>query len=154
VAYVLIGHKSQPDEDNGAKKEKEKVNITDRSCASTPTAPKRCKTRIPELTRPNIVCLLSKNGVGPSVIKNCEPRRAEQKITRARATSSVSHAVVNQRKKRRGWVARASERANERTVGVWSRVGHCEDSGTCEPQFWMDLVFAASGMNRWMMDCG
>jgi hypothetical protein len=44
-------------------------------------------------------------------------------------------------------------RANERTVGVWSRVGHCEDSGTCEPQFWMDLVFAASGMNRWT-DCG
>lgn len=61
------------DEDNDAKKEKE-VNITDRSCASTPTAPKRCKTRIPELTRPNIVCLLSKNGVGASVIKNCEPK--------------------------------------------------------------------------------
>jgi hypothetical protein len=119
VAYVLIGHKSQPDEDNDTKKEKEKVNITDRSCASTPTAPKRCKTRIPELTRPNIVCLLSKNGVGPSVIKNCEPRRAEQKITRARATSSVSHAVVNQREERRGeggWQERASERANEPLV--------------------------------------
>lgn len=62
----------------GDKGQEEKCeNGTDRSWASTPTAPKRCKTRIPELTRPNIVCLLSKYGVGASVRKNCEPK--EQK---------------------------------------------------------------------------
>ena len=41
-----------------------------RSCASTATAPSRCTTRIPELTRPKIVCLLSRYGVGPNVMKN------------------------------------------------------------------------------------
>lgn len=33
---------------------------TYRSCASVATAPKRCSTRMPELTRPKMVCLLSR----------------------------------------------------------------------------------------------
>lgn len=89
---------------------------TDRSWASTPTAPKRCKTRIPELTRPNIVCLLSKYGVGASVRKNCEPKEQKgEKKTRARSL---------RRPMRRG--------RDERTVGVRARVGHCEDPCTGE----------------------
>lgn len=40
------------------------------------TAPRRCSTLIPELTRPNMVCLLSRYGVGASVRKNWEPRTA------------------------------------------------------------------------------
>ncbi len=47
---------------------------THRSCASVPTAPSRCTTRIPPLTRPKIVCLLSRYGVGASVMKNCDPK--------------------------------------------------------------------------------
>ena len=67
-----IKHKRRGREGDKGQEEKWE-NGTDRSWASTPTAPKRCKTRIPELTRPNIVCLLSKYGVGASVRKNCEP---------------------------------------------------------------------------------
>lgn len=48
---------------------------THRSCASVPTAPSRCTTRIPALTRPKIVCLLSRYGVGASVMKNCDPKK-------------------------------------------------------------------------------
>src|SRR6266566_1847602 len=107
---------------------KKERKYTDRSCASTPTAPKRCKTRIPEPTRPKIVCLLSKNGVGPSVIKNCEPRRAQQKSP-ARATSSVFSCSGGSKREdrgrgskageeevREGWQERASERMNEPLV--------------------------------------
>jgi hypothetical protein len=51
-----------------------------RSCASTATDPRRCTTRIPELTRPNMVCLLSRYGVGPSVMKNWDPVRGSTDI--------------------------------------------------------------------------
>jgi hypothetical protein len=78
---------------------------TYRSCTSTPTAPRRCKTRIPELTRPNIVCLLSRNGVGARVMKNCEPRKAKKKKGRARRECSWwrSEEVGGE------WVARTNE---------------------------------------------
>lgn len=49
------------------------VRATYRSCASTATAPSLWTTRIPEFTRPKIVCLLSRYGVGASVRKNCDP---------------------------------------------------------------------------------
>ena len=79
-------------EGGGDKGQEEKCeNGTDRSWASTPTAPKRCKTRIPALTRPNIVCLLSKYGVGASVRKNCEPKeRTKKKKKGKRAGAFVS----------------------------------------------------------------
>ena len=40
------------------------------SLPSVATAPNRCTTFIPPPTRPNIVCLLSRKGVGASVMKN------------------------------------------------------------------------------------
>lgn len=46
------------------------------SCLSLPsvaTAPNLCTTRMPELTRPKMVCLLSRKGVGARVMKNWEP---------------------------------------------------------------------------------
>ena len=47
--------------------------ITHRSLPSVPTTPSRCTTFIPFETRPKIVCLPSRNGVGASVMKNWLP---------------------------------------------------------------------------------
>jgi len=66
---------------------------TNRSCTSTATAPRRWTTRMPELTRPKMVCLLSKYGVGPSVKKNCEPVKdiTEFSCSRGRLWDSTCH---------------------------------------------------------------
>ena len=29
------------------------------------------------------------------------------------------------------------------TIRVWARIGHGQDARSCEPQLWMDLIFAA-----------
>ena len=49
--------------------------------------------RIPELTRPNIVRLLSKNGVGASVRKNCEPKEQTKREKRRCAFVSGQYGV-------------------------------------------------------------
>ncbi len=47
--------------------------ITDRSFASTLTAASLCTVFIPLDTRPKMVCLPSRKGVGARVIKNWDP---------------------------------------------------------------------------------
>lgn len=49
------------------------TSFTGLSCASVLTNPICLTTLIPSLTRPKIVCLPSRWGVGASVMKNCDP---------------------------------------------------------------------------------
>jgi hypothetical protein len=49
------------------------TSFTGRSCASVLTNPICLTILIPSFTRPKIVCLPSKWGVGARVMKNCEP---------------------------------------------------------------------------------
>lgn len=49
------------------------ISCSGRSLASVDTLPMRSTVPMPAATRPKMVCLPSRWGVGASVMKNCEP---------------------------------------------------------------------------------
>ena len=113
---ILCGPEGERYKYNG----RSNLNNTHLSCASVATAPRRCKTLIPELTLPKMVCLLSRYGVGARVKKNCEPRRS----------------IVNM-ESRYHW----SRPWGILTIRIGPRIGHREDPSAREAQLGMYFVF-------------
>ena len=67
-------------------------------------------------------------------MKNCEPVAARIKYMQL------------------AWIVVSIRR---RTVCVWARIGHSQDPGACEPQVWVNLVFAenatvSTGVCSWV----
>jgi hypothetical protein len=70
-----------------------------------------------------MVCLPSRNGVGASVRKNWDPAMSWKRELGDRELVTKEEGS---------------------TVRVGSCIGHCQDTGADEPEFWVDLVGAVN----------